>query len=45
MTLSLTDMASRAHLSTKADAEKYVLHMVSYFLHPGGFVEVIMCEI
>lgn len=28
MTLSLTDMASRAHLSTKADAEKYVLHMI-----------------
>jgi len=28
MTLSLTDMSNRVQLTTKADAEKYVLHMI-----------------
>jgi len=34
MTLSLTDMANRVQLTTPAEAERYVLHMVSRFFFP-----------
>jgi COP9 signalosome complex subunit 3 len=42
LTLSLSDVASRVQLSGPADAEKYILNMVSVNLYCGRPVHVVV---
>lgn len=40
LTLSLTDVASRVGLPGPADAEKYILHMVRYFVYFYSCIQI-----